>query len=256
METLGNHAGAEPAILARGVWKSLTGPPVLRDVSLTVRSGETLALLGPNGAGKSTLLHVLAGVMRPSRGVVVILGRSVEDPAVRRYIGFAGHRSALYGHLTAIENLRFFADLYAMPYRHAELSLELFGLGEYRDTPVRLLSRGIVQRVSLARAILHDPRVLLLDEPFTGLDASSAARLRELLSSLRLRGCAIVVATHQWNEARELADHAVVLVGSRVAANEPAAGLTPDRLAALYEERRPGVRGPRPGAPVYAESTE
>lgn len=213
-------AGPEAALSARKIWKSFGGPPVLRDLSLDVRSGEVLALLGANGAGKSTLLQVLAGIMLPNRGEVLISGRPVIDPASRRQLGYSGHRSGLYGHLTAGENLCFFADLYGIPYRQADVSLELFGLADYREMPVRLLSRGVVQRLSLARALLHDPRVVLLDEPFTGLDTAAAARFRELVGSLRSRGRSIVITTHLLSEAEEIADSSAVLRDGRLVGYE------------------------------------
>jgi heme ABC exporter ATP-binding subunit CcmA len=213
-------AGPETALSARRIWKSFGGPPVLRDLSLEVRSGEVLALLGANGAGKSTLLQVLAGIMRPTRGEVLISGRPATDASVRRQLGFSGHRSGLYGHLTVTENLCFFADLYAIPYRQADSLLELFGLADNRQIYVRLLSRGLVQRLNLARALLHDPRIVLLDEPFTGLDASAATRFRELLASLRSRGRSIVMTTHVPSEAEEIADSIAVLREGRLVASQ------------------------------------
>jgi heme ABC exporter ATP-binding subunit CcmA len=215
-----NAPTAGGQLSARGVWKSFEGPPVLRDISLEVRSGEVIALLGANGAGKSTLLQLLAGIMRPTRGEVFISGKPVIDPSARRQLGFSGHKSGLYGHLTASENLRFFADLYGIPSRQTGVALELFGLSEYRERPVRLLSRGLVQRLSLARALLHDPRVVLLDEPFTGLDSTAAARFRELVGSLRSRGRSIVITTHILSEAEEIADRSAVLRDGRLVGYE------------------------------------
>ena len=226
---------ARPLLDIRAVSKSYSGRAVLRDVSLTVDAGRVLAILGPNGAGKSTLLRVAAGIARPESGEVRIGGRPVGEPAAHRQVGFAGHQSFLYGYLSVEENLRFYAQLYELPAARAGEGLERFGLQSHRRRPVRELSRGLVQRLSLARALLHDPAVLLLDEPFTGLDAEASRIVRELIPERRARGCAVVVATHAWADARELADDAVVLVAGRPALREEAASLDGDRVAAVYQ---------------------
>jgi len=228
-------ASADPLLDVRGVSKSYGTRAALRNVSLTVDAGRVLAVLGPNGAGKSTLLRVAAGITRPEIGEVRVGGRPVSDPSARRQVGAAGHRSFLYGHLSAEENLRFYAQLYELPPARVDDGLERFGLRPYRRRPVRELSRGLVQRLSLARALLHDPAVVLLDEPFTGLDADASRIVRELIPELRARGCAVVVATHAWAEARELADDAVVVVAGRLALREEAASLDGERVAAAYQ---------------------
>ncbi|MGH2398208.1 MAG: heme ABC exporter ATP-binding protein CcmA [bacterium] len=224
------------ALELRGVWKSYGETHALRDVWLGVRRGRVLAVLGPNGAGKSTLLRVAAGIARPNRGDVRIDGRSLAaDGGVRRLVGFAGHLSFLYGHLTAEENLRFYSRLYGSDPGHAMNQLDRFGLMPYRHRPVRTLSRGLVQRVSLARALLHDPQVVLLDEPFTGLDLEAARMFHGAIADLRGRGRAVIMATHAWADAQEFADEAVVLVGGRLALQDTASALDRDRLAALYQ---------------------
>ncbi|HXF82784.1 MAG TPA: heme ABC exporter ATP-binding protein CcmA [bacterium] len=209
----------------RGVWKSFGGRPVLRDVSLTVDPGRVVALLGPNGAGKSTLLRVAAGVTRADRGEIRLGGGPVSDPGRRRRIGLVGHTSFLYAFLTVAENLRLYARLYGVDARRVEESLTAWGLADHRDRPVRELSRGFTQRVSLARALLPQPALLLLDEPFTGLDAEASAHLRARLAALRADGRAILLATHAWEEAHDLADDAVGLVDGRVARRGRAAAL-------------------------------
>lgn len=229
---------AEPRPLpvkAVEVWKIFDGTVAVRDLSLEVGSGQVLALLGPNGAGKTTVLKVLAGVLRPTRGAIRIGGRPLHgNGPARRLVGFAGHTSFLYGHLSAIENLRFYAALYDVSPQRAHAAIRQFGLEEHKHRLVRTLSRGLVQRLSLARALLHDPAVLFLDEPFTGLDATAAMTLRELIADLRARSRAIVMATHNWNEAHEVADQIAVLVRGRLAAYEPAAAIDGARLVALY----------------------
>jgi len=228
--------GHEFALELRGVWKSYGDTQALRDVWLGVRRGLVLAVLGPNGAGKSTLLRVAGGIARPNRGDVRLDGRPLAtDPSVQRTVGFAGHLSFLYGHLTAEENLRFYAQLYGSDPERTLDQLDRFGLMPYRRRPVRTLSRGLVQRVSLARALLHDPQIILLDEPFTGLDLEAARVFRERIADLRAGGRAVLMATHAWADAQELADEAVVLVSGRLALQETASALDRDRLAALYQ---------------------
>ena len=223
----------EPVVL-RSVWKTYGTTVALRDVTMSVSSGRVLALLGPNGAGKSTVLRIVAGVTRPTRGTVRVQGGDPRPNGARRVIGFAGHRTFLYGALTAEENLRFYADLYGIPSSAVAPALERFGLGPARRRRVQELSRGLVQRLNLARALLHDPRIVLLDEPFTGLDAAVTEHLAALLRGLRADGCTVLLATHEWDTARELADDAVVFARGRVVLRTTAAALAPSDLPALY----------------------
>jgi len=179
----------------------------LRGVSLSVRAGECHLVVGPNGAGKTTLLRILAGLARPTSG-------SVTRSDGRRSIGLLSHQSQLYGDLTAVENLAFAGRLYgvAEPTEQARARLASVGLAERADEPVRALSRGMVQRVAIARALLHGPRVLLLDEPFTGLDSQSSELTLRLLAAEQAAGRALVLVTHDAQEAWELATHAHLLV--------------------------------------------
>ena len=206
----------EGALLeARGVTRAFGGQRALRGVDLSLGAGEALAVAGPNGAGKTTLLRILAGLMRPTAGEVRLAGgRSPREPAARRRVGLLSHQSHLYDDLTAAENLQFTARLYGLPDAAARSAraLEAAGLAGRADEPVRQLSRGMLQRVAIARALLHEPEVLLLDEPFTGLDAPSADRLRARLEAERSRGRALVIVTHHLAEAWEVATHVGVLV--------------------------------------------
>jgi len=174
----------------------------LDDVSFTLAPGRTLAVFGPNGAGKTTLLKVLAGLIRPQRGTASVTGG-------RRAIGWIGHRSHLYGHLTLRENLRFWAALYDVPRTasaaRADAVMRRLGISDRADQAVGSLSQGLVQRAAIARALIHDPQTLLLDEPFTGLDLAAAAQLRALLGELRGAGRTLVLATHNVDEGVELA---------------------------------------------------
>jgi len=179
----------QPLVLARGVRRSFGRVRVLHDIDLSLSAGEVLAVAGPNGAGKSTLLRVLAGLMRPSAGEVRVLGGILAADAAesRRQIGLLSHQTLLYDDLTLLENLTFAARLYGMsrPKEAAREALDAAELGPRADDLPRRLSRGLLQRAAIARALLHRPRVLLLDEPFTALDAASANRLRATLGARR-----------------------------------------------------------------------
>jgi heme exporter protein A len=219
---------SEPALLeAADLERRFGAARALRGVSLTVRAGECHLVAGPNGAGKSTLLRLLAGLARPSAGTVLLEGRILAgrpprarqaappaEPAFRAHIGLLSHQSQLYDDLTAGENLAFAARLHGLdrPEDRARAGLAAVGLAERADTPVRKLSRGMIQRVAFARAILHEPRLILLDEPFTGMDPVSSDAVRERLGALLRTGCALVLVTHDVLEAWELASHAHVMV--------------------------------------------
>jgi len=197
---------AEGALLeGEGLERSFGARRVLRGINLRVARGDALAVLGPNGAGKTTLLRILAGLTRPSAGIVRVLGRPLErgDPEVRRPIGLLSHQSFLYDDLTLLENLTFAARLYgvASPQTAALAALAEVDLAARAEDRPRSLSRGLQQRASIARALIHRPAVLLLDEPFTGLDASAADRLRGVLLRFREGGGGVVVVTHQAAEA-------------------------------------------------------
>jgi heme exporter protein A len=190
---------SDPVIEARDVRRQFAGRTVLRGIDLGVRPGEVVALLGPNGAGKTTLLRVLAGLLRPTAGEVRVRGRlDPRERAARASIGFVGHESGCYLDLTGWENLVFHAELRRIPdaaLRVAEL-LAWTTLGEAGDRPARTYSRGMLQRLALARALLHAPDVLLLDEPFTGLDPTGAGALARLLGELARAGHAVVMSVH------------------------------------------------------------
>lgn len=214
---------------ARGLRRSFGGLRVLRGIDLTVRAGEAVIVAGPNGAGKTTLLRVLAGLVRPDAGEVRVLGRPVrgDDAAGRRDIGFVSHQSLLYDDLTLAQNLAFAARLYRLP-RPAEAArqaLESAGLAARADESPRRLSRGLAQRAAIARALLHGPRILLLDEPFTALDAASAERLRGELAARLAEGLGMVIVTHRLSEVWSLATRVTVLSDGRWACDERRAGV-------------------------------
>ena len=208
-----------PLVEARGLTRSYGPVRALRGVDLTMHAGEVLLVLGPNGAGKSTLLRSLAGLLRPQAGTVRIAGRTLgrDQPDARRPIGLLSHQSLLYDELTLLENLLFTARLYDVPDPRARAEAALAGQGllDRKDDRPRNLSRGMQQRAAIARALLHDPAVLLLDEPFTGLDAVAGDRLRALLRDHCRGDRAMVIVTHHASEAWELATRVAILVGGR-----------------------------------------
>ncbi len=195
------------------VWKYYGDYPALKDIQFKVAEGDCVALLGRNGAGKTTLLRIIAGLSRPARGEVRIAGHDLRDVQTRRRIGILGHGIAVYDELSAYENLKIFANLYgvANPSRTAMDWLERTGLDRVKDGLVREFSRGMRQRLAVARAFLHDPSVLLLDEPFTALDDRAIAVLQGLLKQARESGRTILMSTHQLREALELASHVVLI---------------------------------------------
>ena len=228
-----------PLVQASGLTRSYGAVRALRGVDLTLHSGEVLLVLGPNGAGKSTLLRTLAGLLRPQGGTVTVAGRRLDagDHDARRPIGLLSHQSLLYDELTLVENLMLAARLYDLPdaRRRAEAALDAQGLLGRKDDRPRHLSRGLQQRAAIARALIHDPRLLLLDEPFTGLDALAGDRLRELLAAHRTPDRAMVIVTHHAAEAWDLATRVGVLVGGRWAYEAPRpAELAPFHLT--YQE--------------------
>jgi len=208
----------------------------LNRVSLRCEAGEIVALLGPNGAGKSTLLSVAAALLTPSAGTVKYGDHEAHaTPALRQRIGLVGHDLYLYPELTAAENLLFYGRLHRVPdvVRRVDAALERAHLTARRDDPVLGFSRGMRQRLTLERALLHDPRLVLLDEPFTGLDDASSSALVDRLAELRADGRIVLVATHDLEVIDGLIDRAVLLRDGRLAALPPAGGSLRDRYRRL-----------------------
>ncbi len=218
---------ADRVLELRNVSKYFGDLGALRDVSLRVERGDAVLLYGPNGAGKTTLLRMLASIARPSEGLVLFDGKDLhQNPAVAKSrIGFVSHATFLYGELTARENLRFTGRLFGLSELEKRISfvLELFTLAKRADEPVRGLSRGLQQRATLARAMLHDPDFLLLDEPFTGLDAAATENLQALLRGLPEQGKALVFSTHNFEQGAALAQRLVALEGGRLRYDGPLA---------------------------------
>jgi heme exporter protein A len=211
-----------------GVTRSFGRRSALGGISLSLQSGDCLALFGPNGAGKTTLLRVVAGLLKPTSGIVRVGGHSLRDDAsARARVGLVSHQSMLYRALTARENLEFTAKLYGLenPRAAADRALERMHMSDRANAPVRALSRGLQQRISIARAIVHDPSVVLLDEPYTGLDAAGSAALTETLRLLRSHGATMMLVTHNVDEGLEIATHAAIMTAGRIVRYEDCTAL-------------------------------
>jgi heme exporter protein A len=229
-----------PGIEVTGLHFSFGGPPVMRGVDLHVEQGSLITLFGPNGAGKTTLLKILAGLLRPSRGTVVIDGIDATHApdSLRRLIGMISHQPYLYPQLTARENLEFYARLYGLadPRERSLRMIEQMRLSAVKDVEVGTYSRGMQQRLAVGRALLHSPRVLLLDEPFTGLDQQGREQLSSLLRGLKGKDRTVVMATHDIEEGLSLSDRVAVLARGKIALETGTPGLDVAGFEALYRE--------------------
>jgi heme ABC exporter ATP-binding subunit CcmA len=207
-----------PAIAVNKLSKYYGDYAALREVSFQVERGSCMALLGRNGAGKTTLLRVMSGLLTPSEGKVQVLGADVRQSATRERIGVLNHGIGLYDELSAEENLRLFARMYTISEASARAAhwLEKVGLTRVRESLVREFSRGMRQRLAVARVFLHDPEVLLLDEPFTALDDKAIALLQSLLRDALSEGKTVIMSTHQLREALELATHVALITRGRL----------------------------------------
>ena len=223
---------------AVGLVRNFGGFRAVDGVSFQLRPGELLTVFGPNGAGKTTLLRMLAGVMRPNSGHVRVAGApaDVVSRDWRHRVGIVSHQSLLYGELTIEENLRFYGRLFHLADLKTRIPERLAstGLSDRARTPVRELSRGLKQRVALARALLHDPEVVLLDEPYTGLDPHASAGLREQLASLKDGRRTVVLVTHNLIQGLELADLVAIQVHGRFSSVTDSASLDLAGFEALY----------------------
>ena len=206
----------------------------LSDVSVSLEAGQTLVVFGPNGAGKSTLLRVLATLLRPHAGGVRVLGKSLPEEAwaVRGRIGLLGHEPLLYRELTARENLRFHARLHDVGEERVDELLEAVAMADRAREPLRTLSRGMVQRVAVARAVLHEPELLLLDEPHANLDPAAIELARPLIGATA--GCTRVICSHDPSGGLAEADLVLGLRAGRPALLRPAAEVGPAEIAELY----------------------
>ena len=227
-------------IEVRQLVKTFGLKPVLRGVDFRAAPGEFVALLGPNGAGKTTMLRILASLSRPTLGEVRIAGYALPEQAseVRRMLGVVSHQPLLYGDLTAEENLRFYARMYGLPdvKRRVDEALSTIGLEARRRDLVRQFSRGMQQRLAIGRALLHDPQVMLLDEPHTGLDQDAAAMLDGLLRQVAAGGRTVLMTSHDLPRAADLATRIDVLSRGVIAASVPRPEITSAGLIDLYRK--------------------
>jgi heme exporter protein A len=230
-----------PAIEAQGLEKSYGPLPAVRGIDLALARGEFLTIFGPNGAGKSTLLRMLCGAVRPTRGTVRIAGEPIggEEEGWRSKIGLLSHQTFLYPGLSAAENLDFYARLYSLPDRKARVAEALEGVGllERAADRVRTFSRGMQQRLALARTLLHEPEVVFLDEPYTGLDPHASTMLRAVLDRLKDGRRTVVLVTHNLSQGLEQADRVAVQVGGRWVSDEPRGQIDAARWEQEYTER-------------------
>ena len=214
-----------PVLLAEGLERRFGPRRAVNGISLSLGAGDCLALFGPNGAGKTTLLRMLGGLLKPAAGRATLHRHTLPgDATVRRMVGLISHHTMLYAPLTALENVRFAAECHGMrdASQAAFAALERLGVADRADTPVRLLSRGLQQRVSIARALVHKPTLLLLDEPYTGLDEAGARALTGALRVLKTDGATMVLVTHNLSEGLALATHAAVMTDGRFVSMEHA----------------------------------
>lgn len=211
----------------------------LRDLDLRIQPGGALAVFGPNGAGKTTLMRLLSTAIRQTEGTLRLFGQPEASGEVRKRIGLLSHGTFLYGDLTGVENLRFFGALFQVQRIDAQIAegLARVGLTEWQDRPVRTYSQGMKQRLALARAFLHDPDLLLLDEPYSGLDPHAVRHLQTILAAVHRRGKTIVLTTHDLEHGLEICDQAAILAGGRLVWHSDRFVPGPREMAQIYERQ-------------------
>jgi len=231
-------------IVVRKLVKRFGLKTVLRGLDFQVEAGEFVAILGPNGAGKTTFLRILASLSRPTFGEVSIAGffLPAQAAAVRRRLGVVSHLPLLYGDLTAEENLRFYARMYGLTGAESRIAevLQLVDLTPRRRDLVRTYSRGMQQRLSIGRAVLHDPEVMLFDEPYTGLDQDACAMLDGVLKEVAARGRTVVMTSHDLGRVADLATRFDVLSRGAIAATIQGDQIQPNELLAFYKQATQG----------------
>jgi len=219
---------------ARALTRRFGARLALDRLDLTVAAGEAIALFGPNGAGKSTLCRLLTSTLKPTSGTLRVAGHDPrrQERTVKRMFGVVSHQTFLYDGLSARENLLFFARLSGVPEPAArvEALLGTVGLGDRADDPVRGFSRGMQQRLALSRALLHEPEILLLDEPFTGLDPQATRWLEATINDLRRRGTTLLMVTHDPARGLALSDRWILLARGRLAASGASSGTAREAL--------------------------
>jgi heme exporter protein A len=218
---------------------------ILRGIDLSIHKGETVAILGPNGAGKSTLLKVLAGLIKPTSGFVQINGLDLKKNQleIKKILGYLPHSSLLYDHYSPLENLIFYGNLYGVKNtekKAIELVKEV-GLSFFLNEPVKNFSRGMIQRIAIARAIVHEPEVLLLDEPHTGLDQGAIAILNNVILSMKMKGTTTLMVTHDFKQAAEICDRIIIVKNGKIVDDFKISDNKLDILSEKYEHQVEGV---------------
>jgi heme exporter protein A len=226
------------AIQVQGLRKHFGHLEALRGIDFELRKGEFLSLFGPNGAGKTTLIRILSALARPSSGNATVVGYDVMEanPEMRREIGVISHASFLYADLSPLENIRFYATMYGVQQAEARAIevIDEVGLKPRMHDRVRTFSRGMLQRLSIARAIVHNPSILFLDEPYTGLDQHASGILKEQLQALHTDQRTILMTTHDFSRGLEMCDRVAVMVRGKLALWESADQVNPADFERLY----------------------
>jgi heme exporter protein A len=201
-------------IQTKGLIKTIGDKMILRGINLSIKKGESVAILGPNGAGKSTILKIIAGLIKATDGEIKIDGMDFKKDSyeMKQKIGFLAHNSFLYDHLTPLENLKFFGKLYGVKdvETKAKQLVDEVGLGFFIHDPIRSFSRGMLQRIAIARAIIHDPEILLFDEPHTGLDQQAIKILNQVILKMKANGSTVIMVTHDFQQAVETCDRVLI----------------------------------------------
>jgi heme exporter protein A len=239
---------SEHYIEARGLNKKFGYKTALRNVDIVLREGDSLALFGPNGAGKSTLIQVLCSLLQPTSGIVRIAGYEArrDREALHQIIGLIGHQTFLYPHLTAYENLKFYGAMYRVARLHVRITevLDIVGLGDHRNDLVQNFSRGMQQRLSIGRAIIHDPKIMFLDEPFTGLDQHGSEEFIKLIWQFRDQGKTVIMASHHLHLGLELCHRAAILKSGRIVYLQDVARISKNDFKQIYSQQI-GEKAPR-----------
>ena len=227
-------------IVAENITKRFGSKTVLQGINLKIEKGEFVTVFGPNGAGKSTLLKILAMLSKPSSGSLYIDGTNTKDQAsvIRNRIGVISHNTFLYDNLTASENLEFYGRMYGLDNLRERISRVLVevGLEFVMNDPVRTFSRGMQQRLSIARAILHQPEILFLDEPYTGLDQQAIEILNGVLASLNIKDRTVFMITHNFEQGLDLSNRVLIVMKGRIAYEGSASNLTPAVMRDIYAD--------------------
>ncbi len=232
---------SEPYIEARGLVKKFGHKTALRNVDIFLAEGDSLALFGPNGAGKSTLIQVLCSLLQPTAGSVRIAGYDArrDREALHQIIGLIAHQTFLYPQLTAYENLKFYGAMYGVLRLNNRISevLDLVGLCDYRNDVVQNFSRGMQQRLSIGRAIIHDPMIIFLDEPFTGLDQQGRENFKKLILQFRDQGKTVIIASHHLHLGIELCGRAAILKSGKVVYLQDVAHTSANEFIQIYSQK-------------------